>query len=98
MEVLRNGTVAVLVSPEYGGGWSSWNDTHPDCVFNPTIVEWVLDGKVGDVPQVYGDDFFYGGAQDLVVKWIPVGTKFKIDEYDGYESVVFEHDIKWMIA
>ena len=98
MEVIRDEKLAVLVSPGYGAGWSSWNTDHPDCLFNPTIVQWVLNGKNGDVPEVCGEDFYYGGARDLVVHWVPVGTKFKIDEYDGNESILYEQDIQWMVA
>lgn len=97
MKVIRDGKLAVLISQGYGGGWSSWNLDHPDCLFNPTIVQWVLDGKNGDIPQVYGNDFYYGGTE-LVVVWVPLGTKFKIDEYDGNESIVYEKDIQWMLA
>ena len=98
MQLIRDGKLAVLISESYGAGWSTWNSELPECLFNPTIVQWVLDGKTGEVPKVFGEDFYYGGARDLVVRWVPLGTKFKIDDYDGYESIVYEQDIQWLVA
>ena len=46
----------------------------------------------------YGDDHYYGGADDLVVEWLPVGTKFFIDEYDGAETVKTMDSIQWTEA
>ena len=97
-KVIRDGMGAVLVSTGHGAGWSTWNLEYPDCMFNPTMVQWVLDGKTGDVPHVYGVDFYYGGAPKLEVEWVPVGSRFIIDEYDGYESITFEEDFKWLVA
>lgn len=28
-----------------------------------------------------------GGMDDLEIEWLPVGTRFKINEYDGKESL-----------
>jgi hypothetical protein len=35
---------------------------------------------------------------DLEIAWVPVGTKFKISEYDGSESVIFVEDLDLIIA
>lgn len=43
-------------------------------------------------------DGYYGGASDLQIKWLPVGEKFYIDEYDGSESVITEDSLIWMTA
>ena len=29
----RNGKIAILYSPEYGAGWSTWNN-HEELIFN----------------------------------------------------------------
>ena len=34
------------------------------------------------VPNVY-----IGGADHLVVEWLPKGTQFEIEEYDGWETL-----------
>lgn len=101
-KVIRDGKVAVLYSPGYGAGWSTWNTSIPALVFDPDVVAWVEAGKVGPLPDLqakYGTDYIYdGGAADLEIRWIPVGTKFYIDEYDGYESIRSEHHIQWCVA
>lgn len=101
-KVIRDGKVAVLVSPGFGAGWSTWNTEHPECVFDPAVVEWVENGKVGPVPklaELRGWDYMYeGGAGDLIIYWLPEGSRFRIDEYDGSESLVLESEEEWMTA
>lgn len=41
---------------------------------------------------------FTGGAYDLDVMWLNPGEKFKITEYDGYESITIASEEKWTIA
>lgn len=102
-KVVRDGKVAVLVSIEYGAGWYTWNGVTQgeQILFDPEIVEWVEQGKPkGRIPyfeQKYPDAYF-GGFEDLVIGWIPVGEKFVIDEYDGYESIRMLDDVIWMTA
>jgi hypothetical protein len=36
---------------------------------------------------LYGDGFYAGGARDLRIEWLPIGTLFRVDEYDGSESI-----------
>lgn len=101
-KVIRDGRVAVLVSPGFGAGWSTWasGDLSEVCLYDPVVVEWVENGKVGEVPVAhYGDEYFYaGGAGDLVIEWVPVGTAFIINEYDGSESIRFKEEGYWNVA
>lgn len=101
-KVIRNGMVAVLVSPGYGAGWYSWNKDHPECLFDPTVVAWVEGGKQGSCPnlaEMHGWDYFYdGGSDDLRIEWIPVGTAFRIEEYDGSERVITQGTYGWQVA
>lgn len=90
---LRDGKVAVLYSPGFGAGWYSWNKDFPQCVFDPIMVQWVLDGKVGALPESWleyakEDNFYPGGAKDLQVEWLQPNTQFRIDEYDGSECII----------
>ena len=39
-----------------------------------------------------------GWAADLCIFELPAGTKYRIDEYDGSESIETENDILWTIA
>jgi hypothetical protein len=101
--VVRDGKVAVLVSPGYGAGWYTWNRDKEFLLFEPKVVEMVLNkvyhGEIDHyVESTYGDDFYLGGSQDLVVEWVPVGARFRIHEYDGSESLVLESEEQWVTA
>lgn len=104
-KVIRNGKVAVLIAPNYGGGWSSWAHSKEAAIkslFDPEMVEWVENGKIGPRPDLYkkyGDEYFYdGAANDLIIQWVPVGAKFFVHEYDGSESICFQDEIDWITA
>jgi hypothetical protein len=101
-KVVRDGMVAVLVSPGFGAGWYTWNKEMPELLFDPTIVDLLLSGADPADIQAYADlkypDIYIGGLEDLIVKWVPEGTKFRIDEYDGSESLVLESQEVWMTA
>lgn len=93
-KVIRDGKVAVLVSPGFGAGWSTWgNEKNREwAIFSPEVVAWVEGGKVSDIKNIVksclGEDYFYlGGAEDLEIEWIEEGQMFLINEYDGSESL-----------
>jgi hypothetical protein len=100
-KVVRDGKVAVVYSPGFGAGWYTWNQEHPELLFDPTIVKYVEDQDLDSLrsymglkfPEVYVSDY-----NDLTVKWIPQGIEFRIDEYDGNESVVTKQDDTWFVA
>jgi hypothetical protein len=103
-KVVRDGKVAVLVSPGFGAGWYSWNQSHPELLFLPTVVEMVLNKKHHYeievyVESLYGEDELYlGGVVDLKVVWVPVGEQFRIEEYDGSETISYRNDEDWITA
>lgn len=39
-----------------------------------------------------------GGFSELVMKDLPKGTRYRIDEYDGIEKVTIKSDDKWNVA
>ena len=41
---------------------------------------------------------YLGGWRDIDIEWVPVGTKFKINEYAGYETIEYRDKINWAIA
>lgn len=85
-KVERDGEVAVIVSPGFGAGWSTWADESEAAVFAPDVVAWIEGGKVGDTDfaEKYG---YTGGLRDCEIEWVPKGCRFEIDEYDGSESL-----------
>jgi membrane protein involved in colicin uptake len=44
------------------------------------------------------DDVYMGGACDLAIEWVPIGSLFQIHEYDGSESLVIFDESKWTRA
>lgn len=102
--VVRDGKVAVLYSPGFGAGWSTWADKEirERLLFDPEVVAWVEGGKSGPLPDIeskYGDEYVYdGGASELRIRWVPLGARFRIHEYDGSESVILDDEDDWVVA
>ena len=96
-KVIKDGKVAVCISVGYGAGWSTWNDDElaEKLLFHPSIVNAILSGHREDIDgdwlaENLGDEYYdvyYCGAEQLMVEWLPEGTVFKVDEYDGAESI-----------
>jgi hypothetical protein len=98
-KVIRDGKVAVLVSRGFGAGWSTWNREYPELVFHPKVVELV---ELGKKMEILDDDWikenmdhrvYTGGVSGLEIVWLSVGTRFRIDEYDGSESIITQEDL-----
>lgn len=88
---IKDGEVAVLISPGYGAGWSSWHHNE-EALFDSTLVDMVLNGCSAEtmdeyVAGIYGESLA-GDVSQLTVKFVPIGSKFRIDEYDGAELLV----------
>jgi len=106
--LIRDGEVAVLYSPGYGAGWSTW--CHEDgqmrlsMLFDPQIADIRDRGdadwqeKAESIALVKYPDAYIGGLQDLRVRWLPVGTQFRVLEYDGDESIETNSEISWITA
>ena len=101
-KVVRNGLVAVLVSPGFGAGWSSWNYGKPELLFDPAVVAMVEDGTNSETITAYCEakysDGYFGGSDDLIIEWVPVGTQFRVHEYDGSETLEFKDAMDWTTA
>ena len=91
------GRVAVLVSPGWGAGWSSWNHElrlTEFLLFDRRLVELVLrkasEEEARQMMQTLGIDPmpYLGGWNDLEIVWVRPGTQFRIHEYDGNETLV----------
>lgn len=98
-KVVRDGMVAVLVSPGYGAGWSKWadDDKKLTALFDRRFVE-AAEAGVKDIEsvceEVFGGDYMYtGGWRNIQVRWLPEGTVFIVEEYDGSENLRFVSDI-----
>lgn len=87
----EEGQVAVLISPGFGAGWSTWAGEHAEAVlFDSRLVDYVLmhgTESLGEYAESLGYDCYMGGARDVEVIWVDEGTRFVIEEYDGSESI-----------
>ena len=85
---------AVLISPDFGAGYSTWGYGDPmdgELIqsllahindFNPNEVDSGTEIDVSDYMEDKFDSLFS-------VRFVPVGTRFRISEYDGAESIVY---------
>jgi hypothetical protein len=90
-KLIRDGNVAVLISPGFGAGWSTWNENTPDLLFDPEIAELVAAGDKAGASKLASEkypDACLLGSDDLVVRWVPQGSRFTVGEYDGSESLM----------
>jgi hypothetical protein len=105
--LIRDGSVAVLYSPGYGAGWSTWCPGHQprlDMLFDPQIADIRDRGdadwqeKAEAIARIKYPEAYTGGLADLEVRWLPVGTQFRVLEYDGHESIEISGEIAWITA
>jgi hypothetical protein len=94
---IKDGKVGVLVSPGFGAGWSTWADSaeRETALMDKRLVEAALSGNVAELRRVADElcpESYKGGLDDVIVEWVPVGGRFRIDEYDGSESLVAADD------
>ena len=96
----EEGQVAVLISPGFGAGWSTWaSDSAEAMIFDSRLVDYVLtNGTEGlaNYAMDLGYDSYMGGAKDVEVIWLDAGTRFVIEEYDGSESIRTFEDLSYI--
>jgi len=101
-KVVLDGKVAVLVSPGFGAGWSTWNYQYPEMLFDPKIVAMLETEQSDEAIVAYCEtkypEGYFGGVDDLEIVWLPVGTYFRVHEYDGSESLEIKDEINWEVA
>jgi hypothetical protein len=97
-----DGKVAVLYSPNYGAGWSTWNKGYEDfLMFDSEIVKFLLQRDFNSIERYVNnlyDGLYLCGLYDLEISYLPIGTVFRIDEYDGYESIEIYDQKNYSVA
>lgn len=104
-KVIRDGKVAVLYSPGFGAGWSTWGSegfTREQLIFSPELVA-AIESKMPKRELVALAEKLFpgkyaGGVSQLRIEWLPVGQSFRIEEYDGSESISFPTGDDWVTA
>lgn len=99
-KVVRDGKVAVLISPGWGSGWST-GCLPPEAAFHPELVKLVEENRHSEITKELCERLFskhvcyLGGLDSLEICWVPIGTEFYIEEYDGNESIITKGDRNW---
>lgn len=97
--------LAVLISPGFGAGWSTWSYDHPEIAYDRRIVEYFMTHPRPTEEEM--SDFIYelgyghpytGGYGALEIVWVPRGQLFCICEYDGFETIQTPESLKMMEA
>jgi len=103
---IQDGKVAVLISHGYGEGWSTYQQqgTEEFWCMDRRLVELYIDIVNKDDVEKYireelklTDPSYYigmGGWEDIRIQWVDEGTRFTIEEHDGFESLLFIKDIE----
>ena len=91
-KLVRDGKVAVLYSPGFGAGWSTWGDDGQFMVFDRGLVELAERRAPEAEVEAYiltkfPDSPYMGGWDGVQIEWLPIGTSFDVNEYDGSESI-----------
>lgn len=100
-KLIKDGKVAVLVSPGFGAGWSTWGDEKEALCMDGDLAEAFLergyDGLIQKATEKYPDEY-KGGLGAVYIEWLPIGTIFEIEEYDGSESLHIIGSRDYMVA
>lgn len=96
---IDDGRVGILYSPGYGAGWSTWGDSA--LAYDADLVRAFIEGGKDALSKVTAEkypDAYQGGLEDIQLEWITQGSSFRINEYDGYESIEYGHRNSFMEA
>jgi hypothetical protein len=53
--------------------------------------------NIEDIAEsLYGNNFYSGGAKGLYIEWVEKDSQFRIEEYDGSESLVYKDSDGWL--
>ena len=104
--LIQNGKVAVIYSPGFGAGWSTWNTElnflAEELIFDPGLADLIISGRSQEQIEAYvtlkWPGAYIGGLRDARVEWVAQGVEFKITEYDGSESLQFRDSDEWLKA
>lgn len=104
-KIVRFGKVAVIYSPGHGAGWYSWHHVE-ELLFDPEIVDLIERQATAEEIEQYcietyqdkDKPYYWGGVDDLEIKWVPEGSIFRIEEYDGAEEIILQDDDDWIVA
>jgi len=100
-QVEQDGKIAVLYSPSFGAGWSTWNNydfafllmTHREIVEavrqekGTTAIREIAQRLVREATGNPEEYVCCLGADILTIEWIDKGSQFEVQEHDGSETI-----------
>lgn len=96
---IKDGCIGVLYSPGFGAGWSTWGQ--PEMAFDKVLVDAFITGGIEKLATATSEAYpseYQGGIDQVKIEWVPQGTGFRIDEYDGSESIEYQNSTSFMTA
>lgn len=104
-KLIKDGKVAVIISPGFGAGWSTWatsNEEKEFLLFDKTLAQMVIDKmetyEIVSYVESKFPDVYTGDADALTVVWVNQGDGILITEYDGEEEIHTRDSHNWIIA
>jgi hypothetical protein len=90
----------VIYSPGYGAGWSTWGKQ--ESALDQELAQAILDEKSPEEISVIAEKNwpgqYQGGLRQACVVDLPAGIHFRINEYDGFESIEQDTDVTWLVS
>lgn len=87
----RGKEVAVIISPGFGAGWSSWNPNNQEqLLFDADIAEALLEKNYEKAIVIAGDKYpkaFLDGLEQARVTWVQKGAIIEVKDFDGSERL-----------
>ena len=92
--VNKLGEVALVLSPDFGSGWTTENrGVSPT---DPLFARLILAGDITSARKLAKRrNLCPLGLDGAIVIWLPKGAKYIIDYYDGSESIVVRDSVEW---
>ena len=87
------GLVGVIISPEFGAGFHTWNEIPGLCFDRDVIQKLIEDKPIQEISDFVEDKYAHTGyvstlgLRDAEIVWLKPGTQFFLNEYDGFESI-----------
>lgn len=97
--------IGVLCSFGFGAGFSTWND--PNLASDKRVVEFWIQNQYHPVSEdeakaylkaIGYRDVYMGGWKGIDIVWVPIGSFWRVEEYDGAERVEIFDTCDWNYA
>lgn len=101
--IVKGRGVGVVYASGYGGGWGS-NATSTEMMefvtMDKEIVQAVINGENEKAHMIACKKFpsFYGDPDSLDVWFVSQGEDFRIEQYDGMETIILLSETDFLTA